>query len=93
MKTKYRPSYGLPSGKSTYSTRRYIREWKALYNPLAKALGARVSAFDPNVTFKTEDYMSFTLPISAVQRLNSLLNAAGALSHKKACTIPKRGAT
>jgi len=74
MKTKYRPSYGLPDGKSTYSTRRYIREWKALYGPVAKALNATVVAFDPDIRFKTQDYMSFTLPVPVVQRIKTLLD-------------------
>lgn len=46
----------LPRGGTTKSVRKYIAEWRKLGAPIEKALGGRMNAFDPGISFIIPDH-------------------------------------
>lgn len=62
----------LPDGTVTRSDRKYVREWRAFAEPLKKALGAELHAFDPDVALAINGRVE-TFSNGVVWRLNKAL--------------------
>jgi len=62
-----------PSGKTTTSVRRYLKEWRAVIRPLEKRMGMKALAFDPDVQLAIiEDkkiYGAFGFPLWIIEKI------------------------
>ena len=73
-------TYQLPSGKTTRSIFRYLREWNGLAQPVDRALGCYIIATDPGLYLCVRGAsMGFVLPVSVAQRILELVKVEEAL--------------
>jgi len=64
----------LPNGETTKSDSKYVEEWRKFCIPIEEALGMYHWAFDPGVSFRTNDENhSISLPRWFIQRFNDLV--------------------
>jgi hypothetical protein len=63
----------LPSGKTTTSQTVYLRSWKRVANPLAKAMKWKLMCFDPSFLFEIESGRTLHLPTDVVIALNQVI--------------------
>jgi hypothetical protein len=65
--------YRLPCGKTTKSPHRYVKAWRDIADPIAKATGSKLRGFDPGFTFGNNDTPSFDLATSIAIKLSAAL--------------------
>jgi hypothetical protein len=58
-----------PSGKSTLSVNRYMREWYEVIRPLEKKMDMKIHSFDPDIRLSSKKGYSFNFPIWLVEKL------------------------
>lgn len=68
--------YCTPDGKHTTSSRRYIKEWRAITRPIEKELGLKTIGFDPDVLMSNRDGRGvIDMPIWFAKRLAEKLGS------------------
>lgn len=77
----YRPEHRLPNGTTTKDSKKYIKAWRSLAEPIEKVTGTRAMSYDPNIQFtllppKGVDraWQSVHLPVWFIELLNEALN-------------------
>ena len=68
--------YALPDGTSTTSVKTYIAAWRAIGEPIAKALDASLIAWDPDLLFRRASGKTFELPIDIAVALSRIIAGA-----------------
>jgi hypothetical protein len=71
-----RISRRLPDGRETRSADRYVREWRRIGVPAARALGGRLMAMDPDIVIDVGNPSPVYLPISVALRIGELWRSA-----------------
>jgi hypothetical protein len=67
----------LPNGKLASSRERYLRAWQELADPICKATGWKLAAFDPNIRLTGPDSTGIaTLPVDFALLLSEALKAS-----------------
>jgi hypothetical protein len=51
--------YILPDNSLTTDLKKYLRQWKAIANPIAKEFDLEVGGFDPNIGFMRKERTDF----------------------------------
>ena len=68
------PKRKLPNGKLESSRERYLRAWQELADPICKATGWKLAAFDPNIRLTGPDLTGMvTLPVDFALLLSEAL--------------------
>ena len=62
------PTYTLPDGTTTTSLRDHVRAWRALGEPIARADGSELVAWDPDLIFALPDGTTYDLSVAAARR-------------------------
>lgn len=68
--------YRTPDGKHTTSSRRYIKEWRAITRPIEQGLGLKTIGFDPDLLMTNSDGRgSIDMPLWFAKRLAEKLSS------------------
>lgn len=72
--SEWMPKRRLPNGKVAGSRSKYIAAWTALAEPICKATGWKLAAFDPYIKLTSPEMVgTVTLPIDFAQLLVAAL--------------------